>query len=802
MEVRQTVEIRVRGTVQGVGFRPTVWRLACDEGLVGEVFNDGFGVLIRTTGNSGAISQFLTRLHSEAPPLSQIENVETQVLNLQDFEDFRIAESVSGENCTRVTPDAAICAACRAEVLDPSERRYGYPFANCTHCGPRFSIVKEVPYDRVNTTMADFPMCAACQSEYLQPADRRFHAQPIACPACGPTIWLEGKCPTDFSLSPGVDKLKLVGHQALDSAIELLRNGAVVAIRGLGGFHLACDATNPEAVLRLRRRKHRYGKPFALMARDLDVIRRYCKLTPAEEDLLQSPEAPIVLLSANGTEKLPTGIAPGLSTVGFMLPYTPLHLLITRQIDRPLVMTSGNISDEPQVTRLDTARSGLRGIADAMLMHDREIANRIDDSVVRIVAGRPTVMRRARGYAPSAVPLPDGFADAPDLLAFGGELKATFCVVKDGAAILSQHQGDLEDVSTFEDYQKNLQLYSKIYDHRPSLLVADMHPEYLSAKLAKQRAAAENLPLLEVQHHHAHIASCMLENGVALNASPVLGIAIDGLGFGDDGTIWGGEFLLADYRRYRRVGAFQPVAMVGGVQAIREPWRNTYAHLKAGIGWDKFVESFSTLELHRYLNTKPLPTINRMLETGLNVPLASSCGRLFDAVAAALGLCADQAIFEGQGAMELEALAESWRPSAADSPYDFAITESELLYLDPLPMWKGLLDDLAEQAAAPRMAGRFHYGLAKGIREMVARIRATVATDLSLDTVALSGGCFQNKILLEELVRLLEADGLRCLLHAKVPTNDGGLALGQAAIAAARHIESSNPAQVARASCA
>jgi hydrogenase maturation protein HypF len=795
MELRQTVEIRVRGTVQGVGFRPTVWRLACDEGLVGEVLNDGFGVLIRTTGNSVAISQFLTRLHSEAPPLSQIEDVETQVLNLQDFEDFRIAESISGENRTRVTPDAAICAACRAEVLDPKERRYGYPFANCTHCGPRFSIVKEVPYDRVNTTMADFPMCASCHSEYLQPADRRFHAQPIACPACGPTIWLERSDTT--SAHP-----KTMG--ALDSAIELLRSGRVVAIRGLGGFHLACDATNAEAVQRLRQRKHRYGKPFALMARDLDTIRRYCNLTPAETDLLQSPEAPIVLLSA-GAEKLPEGIAPGLNTVGFMLPYTPLHLLITQQIDRPLVMTSGNISDEPQVTSLDAARTGLRGIADAMLMHDREIANRIDDSVVRIVAGRPSVMRRARGYAPSSVALPPGFAGAPDLLAFGGELKATFCVVKDGAAILSQHQGDLEDVSTFEDYQKNLQLYSRIYDHRPRLLVADMHPEYLSAKLAKKRAVADDLPLLEVQHHHAHIASCMVENGIALDAPPVLGIAIDGLGFGDDGTIWGGEFLLADYRSYRRVAAFKPVAMIGGVQAIREPWRNTYAHLVAGLGWPKVVERFSALELYRHLITKPLPTINRMLATGLNVPLASSCGRLFDAVAAALGLCADQALFEGQGAMQLEALAEHWRPSATDPPYSFAITEhaaSSLLYLDSLPMWEGLLEDLGRQTPVAQMAARFHYGLAGAIRNMVARIRATTAGCTLVNTVALSGGCFQNKLLLEELVRLLEADGVSCLLHAKVPTNDGGLALGQAAIAAARHIECLNPEKVARASCA
>ena len=788
MEIRQTVEIRVRGTVQGVGFRPTVWRLACDEGLVGEVLNDGQGVLIRTTGNSVSIAQFLTRLHNEAPPLSQIEDVKTQVLNLLDFEDFRIAESVSGENFTRVTPDAAICAACREEVLDPRERRFGYPFANCTHCGPRFSIVKEVPYDRVNTTMADFPMCASCTREYLQPADRRFHAQPIACATCGPSIWLEWVGTNVASGHPRATA-------ALDSAVELLKNGAVVAIRGLGGFHLACDATNAEAVQGLRQRKHRYGKPFALMARDLDTIRRYCNLTRAEAKLLQSPEAPIVLLSADGPEKLPAGIAPGLNTVGFMLPYTPLHLLITQQIDGPLVMTSGNISDEPQVTSLDTARAGLRGIADAMLMHDREIANRIDDSVVRIAVGKPSLIRRARGYAPSAVPLPAGFEGAPDLLAFGGELKATFCVLKHGAAILSQHQGDLEDVSTFEDYQKNLQLYSKIYNHRPRLLAADMHPEYLSAKLAKQRAADDNLPLVEVQHHHAHIASCMVENGEALNAPPVLGIALDGLGFGEDGTIWGGEFLLADYRGFRRLAAFKPVAMVGGVQAIREPWRNTYAHLAAGMGWAEFVEKFSALELSRYLIRKPLPTINRMLETGLNVPLASSCGRLFDAVAAALGLCADLALFEGQGAMELEAIAETWA-EGGDSPYNFAITEqagSGLLHLESLPMWQALLDDLGQQTPIARMAARFHYGLARAIRDMVARIRVTNA---ALNTVALSGGCFQNKLLLEELVRLLKADGLSCLFHAKVPSNDGGLALGQAAIAAARHIERSYPANL------
>lgn len=775
MELRQTVEIRVRGTVQGVGFRPTVWRLACDEGLVGEVLNDGYGVLIRTTGNSGAISQFINRLHTEAPPLSQIENVETQVLNLLDFEDFRIAESVNGENCTRVTPDAALCDACRAEVLDQRERRYRYPFANCTHCGPRFSIVKEVPYDRVNTTMSEFPMCVLCKDEYLDPADRRFHAQPIACPTCGPSVWLEFNRPAAYE-----DVLS----DPIELATDLLKRGEVLAIRGLGGFHLACDATDEAAVQRLRQRKHRYGKPFAIMARDLDMIRRYSSVTPAEEKLLLSPEAPIVLLVADGKEKLPHGIASGLNTIGFMLPYTPLHLLITREMDRPLVMTSGNISDEPQVTSLDTARVGLRNIADAMLMHDREIANRIDDSVVRIVADRPVVIRRARGYAPSAVTLPAGFQDAPDLLAYGGELKATFCVVKNGAAIVSQHQGDLEDVSTFEDYQKNLHLYAKIYDHTPRLLVADMHPEYLSTKLAKERALNEDLPLMEVQHHHAHVASCMMENGVALDSAAVLGIAIDGLGFGDDGSIWGGEFLLSTYQSYQRLAAFKPVAMIGGFKAIREPWRNTYTHLVAGMGWSNFVARFGDLDLHRYLAAKPLATVNQMLERKLNVPLASSCGRLFDAVAAALGLCADEAYFEGQGAMELEALVEK---SYEGKSYNLAINESDTdgpLYLDAAPMWEELLEDLESKTPVPTIAARFHYGLAGAIYKLVTRIHETVP----FDTVALSGGCFQNKILLEEVTRLVKADGLNCLMHAKVPSNDGGLALGQAAIAAARHI--------------
>jgi hydrogenase maturation protein HypF len=783
INTRRTIDIRVRGIVQGVGFRPTVWRLACDEGLVGEVFNDGLGVLIRTTGTEDALSRFRRRLCGEAPPLSRIETIDVQYLNhVMDFEEFRIVASVAGENRTRVAPDAAICAACRAEVEDPGERRYGYPFANCTHCGPRFSIVNEVPYDRAHTTMADFAMCPACRSEYDRPADRRFHAQPIACPDCGPSIWLEASDSVAAENSFEVD--------ALRAAVELLERGAVLAIRGLGGFHLACDATDPEAVRRLRARKRRYGKPFALMARDLETIRRYGLLTTAEANLLQSPQAPVVLLDRSGPETLPQDIAPGLNTVGFMLPYTPLHILIMRRFDRPLVMTSGNVSDEPQITCIDDARSGLRGIADAVLMHNREIANRIDDSVVRVIAGQPRLIRRARGYAPDALPLPSGFEHAPDLLAYGGELKAAFCLVKDGAAILSQHQGDLEDAATFEDYQKNLRLYARLYDHRPRLLAADLHPEYLSTKLAKQRAADDDLPLLGIQHHHAHIASCMAENGVALDAPPVLGIALDGLGFGDDGAIWGGEFLLADYRGYRRLAAFRPIAMIGGAQAIREPWRNTYAHLVAAMGWQRFAKRFSDLKLFRDLASKPLATFDRMLERGLNVPSASSCGRLFDAVAAALGLCADQALFEGQGAMELEAISDS---STADPPYPFAISEeptSALLRLEPAEMWDALLVDLARRTPVAAVAARFHRGLALAIRDMVDRIRGAGE---SFDTVVLSGGCVQNKLLAEDLLRLLEADGRRCLLHAQVPANDGGLALGQAAVAAARQMRRPDP---------
>ncbi|PRP90938.1 Carbamoyltransferase HypF [Enhygromyxa salina] len=780
-ELGDAAEIRVIGTVQGVGFRPTVWRLATEERLVGEVLNDSEGVLIRTGGAAESIARFLRRLSAEAPPLARIERIEARGLPAPLLaESFEIVASLAGAPRTRVAADAAVCGACRAEVLDPSERRHNYAFANCTHCGPRFSIVTAVPYDRPHTTMSAFPMCAGCREEYEQPADRRFHAQAIACAECGPQIWLER---FGEQRDPVRDP-----DAALAQTVAALRAGKIVAIRGLGGFHLACDATDGAAIQRLRERKRRDAKPLAVMATDVEMVRRYCRITELEQRLFEAVEAPIVILAADGPEALPAELAPGLDALGFMQPYTPLHLLVLRAVGRPLVMTSGNLAHEPQVTELDGARTELRDIADLALMHDREIANRIDDSVVRVSAGQPRLLRRARGYAPGAIRLPPGFEQAPPILAYGAEQKAAFCVLAEGAAVLSQHQGDLEELCTYEDYCKNLGLYADIYDHRPQLLVADLHPEYLSTKLALEVAAERGLPLRRVQHHHAHIAGCMAERGLALHAPAVLGVALDGLGFGTDGTIWGGEFLLADYRGYQRLASLAPVAMPGGVKAVREPWRNLYAQLRAAMGWEAFTRRFGALEGCADLGHKPLAVIDRMIEAGLNTPLASSTGRLFDAVAAAVGICPDRVRYQAQAAMELEAAAaRAGLPSRAEA-YPFArrreAEAGELIRLDPAPMWTRLAEDLERNAGPGTIAARFHLGLAAAVAEL--------AFDLSqgsrVDTVVLSGGCFQNKLLLEQVTRDLESRGLRCLSNVDTPANDGGVALGQAVVAAATQL--------------
>jgi hydrogenase maturation protein HypF len=784
-----SLEVRVRGRVQGVGFRPIVWRLSRALGLCGEVFNDSEGVFIRLWGAEQQITIFLDRLRQEPPVLARIDSVECTEGRGNMPPDFRIAPSVEGRAHTQIAPDAAICRACAAEILNSRERRANYPFTNCTHCGPRLTIVTEIPYDRANTTMAPFPMCAACEAEYTDPGDRRFHAEAIACGACGPRIALrrlDGHAP---------DLEKLSGEECLATARRLIMSGAILALKGLGGYHLACDATNFDAVSRLRRLKRRDAKPFALMARDLGVIRDYCAVGEEEERLLISSAAPIVLLNTRSGKRLPPVVAPSLNALGFMLPTTPLHLLVMQGFAGPLVMTSGNLSDEPQAIDDNDARERLAAIASYALVHDRRIANRVDDSIVRVMAGRARVLRRARGYAPAPLRLPSGFESAPQLLAFGGEWKAAFCLLKDGEATLSQHQGDLEVERTLDDYRKNLALYARLFDHRPVAFVVDSHPDYVSSKFAREQGLATSTPVMEAQHHHAHVAACLAENGRPLDAPPVLGVVLDGLGFGDDGTIWGGEFLLADYRRYERLGALRPVAMPGGARAIREPWRNLYAHLTALMDWPEFARHFSQLDLCAELSKRPLSTLEAMMRSGVNSPMASSCGRLFDAVAAALDICPDRQAYEGETGARLEAIVDESELRNGDEAhcYSFSLSlrsPAGPQYLEPATMWRALLDDLMTTAPPPIIAARFHKGLAAAIVAVTKQLAQNDSVRAQLfDTVALSGGCFQNHILFAEVLRRLEQAGFKVLTHAEVPANDGGLALGQAAIGAARLID-------------
>lgn len=776
------VEIRVRGRVQGVGFRPTVWRIARELGLTGEVLNDSEGVLIRAAGLPRKIADLSRRIARAPPPLARIDAIEVRPYFGSLPSSFVIADSVESDSSTQICPDAALCEACAEDVFNATSRRFMYPFATCTHCGPRLTIVTGIPYDRARTTMSPFDLCEACAAEYQSPADRRFRAEATACPVCGPTARLVSLKTREAVGDPST-------ADAVDAAARLIQEGEIVAIKGLGGYQIACDAMSAKAVAALRARKKRDAKPFALMARDLEVVRRFCSMHPAEERALTSPEGPIVLLSADGPETLPREIAPGLVTLGFMLPTTPLHALLLRGMNGPVVMTSGNHSDEPQAIEDADARERLGSIATHALIHDRPIANRVDDSVVRRSAGKIRILRRARGYAPSAIRLPQGFEDAPEILAFGGELKSTFCIVKHGEAVLSQHQGDLEDARTFNDYKKNMVLFEALFDSRPRLLAADRHPEYLSTKLASEQAREQGLPLIEVQHHHAHIAACLAENGRPLDTPPVLGIALDGLGFGDDGEIWGGEFLHVDYRGYRRVGTFKPIAMLGGAQAARQPWRNLYAHLMSAIGWDALALDFAGLDLITYLEAKPRTLLDAMLASGTNAPKATSCGRLFDAVAAAIDLCREVQAYEGEAAARLEAAVDPGvlRDETEALAYPFKISTAEqndFPHVDPTDAWRSILNDLVAKAPSGTIAARFHKGLAQALVAMALSVREQ--SDRRFDTVALSGGCFQNRVLLEETMRGLQAHAFEVLTHCRVPANDGGIALGQAAIAAAR----------------
>ncbi|MBW4641715.1 MAG: carbamoyltransferase HypF [Goleter apudmare HA4340-LM2] len=783
-------EIRVCGTVQGVGFRPAVYRIAKVCGLRGEVCNDGEGVLIRVSGSEVELTEFVTKLQQECPPLAKIQQItRSQYTDEFKFDDFVISNSVNSAVKTEITPDAAICPECLQEIFDPFSRFFRYPFTNCTHCGPRLSIIRAIPYDRCNTSMSAFAMCAECAKEYQNVENRRFHAQPVACYVCGPQAWLEradGK-PVTASMFSMLDDV--------DAVCTLLQKGEVVAIKGIGGIHLACDATQEAAVQKLRQGKRRYHKPLALMARDVAVIAEYCMVNAKEKDLLASPAAPIVLLQKKrmgdgelNQHSIAYSVASGQNTLGFMLPYTPLHHLILKRMNRPIVLTSGNIADEPQCIDNDEAREKLGQIADYFILHNREIVNRIDDSVMRVVGDQIQTIRRARGYAPAPINLPPGFEQVPQILAMGSELKNTFCLLREGQAILSQHLGDLENAAAFNAYEDTLNLYLNLFEYQPAVIAIDKHPEYLSTKLGKELAAANQIQLSYVQHHHAHIAACMAENGIPLNSPPVLGIALDGLGYGEDGQLWGGEFLLADYCQFKRLATFKPLAMIGGKQAIYQPWRNTYAQLIAVDSWENLINKYGELEILKFLEQKPLKLLNQLIERGINSPPTSSVGRLFDAVAGAIGICREECSYEGQAAIALEALVDihSLNNYEEIPTYAFATSFLDSIYcIDPSPMWQVILNDLQQQTPQATIATKFHQSLAKVIVEMV----DCLSNQTLFNEVILTGGVWQNRILLELVKKGIQALGINVLTHSLVPANDGGISLGQSVIAAAKIIK-------------
>lgn len=733
-------EIRVRGQVQGVGFRPFVWRLARRFNLCGEVLNDPCGVLIRVEGQ--ALDDFEAALKAEAPALARVDMIESRPGAGTGAESFNIAKTHRRGADTGVTPDAAICADCLAEIRSSGGRRSGYPFANCTHCGPRFTIIQSVPYDRAATTMAPFIMCTACQSEYDDPEDRRFHAQPAACPECGPRIWLE----------PGET------NSPMTEAAALLRAGKILAVKGLGGFHLAADAENTAAVSTLRERKQRPGKPLALMGR-MEHIRRCAAVSEAEAALLEDTAAPIVLLERKESGGLADGIAPGQKRLGWMLPHTPLHHLLIDAFDGPLVMTSANTSGAPQITGNEEARLKLAGAADVFLMHDRDIVRRLDDSVEAVTAQGLMTLRRARGRAPEMLPAPPGFEAAPQITACGGHVKSAICLLKNGGAILSHHLGDLDNEETRAAFLHAVQDYTALFDHAPETAACDAHPDFFSSR----HVAGTGLPVMPVQHHHAHFAACLGENAWPLNGPPVAAIVLDGFGLGPGGEAWGGEVLVGGYRSFERAAHLFPAPLPGGDAAAREPWRNLLVRLdQAGL-------SHLADEI---LSGHPVETLRRAVAQGINAPLSSSAGRLFDAFAAALSLTGDIQTYDGEAPMLLEALAHEC-PENAKQPYPFGEN------LDPAPLFQAWARDRAEGAAPAVMAWRFHAGLA----EAAAGAVRSFAESGAVSAVALSGGCFQNALLRDLVISGLP--GIDVLVHRRTPANDGGLAFGQALVAAA-----------------
>jgi len=752
--------VRVEGIVQGVGFRPFVHALAGRLGLAGLVGNDAGGVFVEVEGSAETVERFLEALAAEAPPLAVIERVTATPLAPTGTAGFAIAPSrADGERQALVSPDTATCADCLAELDDPADRRHRYPFINCTNCGPRFTIVRDVPYDRPATTMASFAMCPDCAREYHDPADRRFHAQPVCCPACGPSLAL-----VDREGRPA-------GGEPLAGGAARLLAGAVVAVKGLGGYHLAADAASEPAVAALRARKHREDKPFAVMVADLAGARALCAVDPAEEAMLASPRRPIVLLArrpSEGRAAVAASVAPQNRSLGVMLPYTPLHHLLLAAVGRPIVLTSGNVSDEP-ITYLDAeALERLGGIADWFLVHDRPIHVRADDSVVRRFRGRELPLRRSRGFAPQPLGLPWPFPR--HVLACGAELKHTFCLAKDGRAFVSHHIGDLENYETFRSFTEGVEHFRRLFAVEPEVVAHDLHPEYLSTKYAVELDGVE---LEGVQHHHAHVAACLADNG---EPGPVIGVAFDGLGFGADGTIWGGELLVADLEGFRRAGHLEVVPMPGGAAAIREPWRMAAAWLDAALG-GQVPERLAVVGR----NLDRWERVVALARSGTASPATSSAGRLFDAVAAILSV-RDAVNYEGQAAVELEQLADPGEPGAYPARVAGAGGDGAPLRLAGTDLVRSVVEELEAGVAAPLVAARFHNGLA-GLTVAACR---SLRDATGLETAALSGGVFQNLLLLERTVAGLERAGFRVLVHSRVPPNDGGISLGQAVVAGAR----------------
>lgn len=829
MEDGKALSIEVRGIVQGVGFRPFIYRLAREHRLAGWVENTPEGARILARGGRRELEAFLENITRMAPPAAVIEEVRTAEVEGLEGADlaadgFYIRESSrAGEKTALVSPDLATCPDCRRELFDPRDRRYRYPFINCTNCGPRFTIIAGIPYDRPLTAMAKFAMCPDCEREYNDPADRRYHAQPNACPACGPRLWLED------------DRGEAVPGDPVVQAARALREGKIVAVKGLGGFQLACDATSDEAVARLRERKRRYAKPLAVMVGSLEEAEKYCRINEEEIKLLASPRAPIVLLPEKEGSRLSRQVAPGLRNQGLFLPYTPLHHLLLAEAGIPLVMTSGNVSEEPIAKENEEARRRLAGIADYFLLHDRDILVRYDDSVTSVLGGREYILRRARGYAPYPVVLDRG--SRVEVLAVGAELKNTFCFLRGRHAFLSQHVGDLDNPETLRHFEEALESMRHLFSLRPEVVAHDMHPDYLSTQLA----AGFGLPRVAVQHHHAHIVSCLADNG---ESGRVIGVSWDGTGYGTDGTVWGGEFLLCDEADFQRAGHLYAFPMPGGEACVRELDRMAF-----GVLWETYGgEEESILEIYsstfagveageeggakgggwrpreaspsggtvpdgalrqaaraasrgsRVRNNRGTEAVGQdtvpvtrdagdravalaaMVRGGFNTPHTSSAGRLFDAVAALLGLRV-RAFYEGQAACELEALASTATPFLRDSSYPVDILDGErCLVWDTRPLVLAVLDDLRRGSEPPTVAARFHAALARGMVEVCRILRE----GSGITRVALSGGVFQNRLLTPLVAELLGEEGFRCLLHSRVPCNDGGISLGQAVAAARR----------------